>query len=152
MNPCQRETTRWAVLAPVKGDMLAQYNQVKDRLDNFGPVLDRLTDIEGLWNTSPYSFKKLLDDPNNLADNLRAYLYVYSPEVKEIIDKFDLATQINRLDKANLLYLGVSKFADLDLHPDTVSNLEMGYLYEELVRRFSELSTRPLASTSHLVR
>ena len=128
------------VVAPVKEDMLASYDQVKDRLDNFGPVLDRLTDIEGLWNTSPYDFRKLLQDPDNLADNLRAYLYAYSPEVKEIIDKFDLPTQINRLDKAGLLYLVVSKFADLDLHPDTVSNLEMGYLYEELVRRFSELS------------
>jgi type I restriction enzyme M protein len=128
------------VLAPVKDDMLAQYDQVKGRLDNFGPVLDRLTDIEGLWNTSPYDFRKLLQDPDNLADNLRAYLYAYSPEVKEIIDKFDLPTQINRLDKAGLLYLVVSKFADLDLHPDQVSNLEMGYLYEELVRKFSELS------------
>ncbi|MGK0276609.1 MAG: type I restriction enzyme M protein [Ilumatobacter sp.] len=128
------------VLAPVKDDMLAQYDQVKGRLDNFGPVLDRLTDIEGLWNTSPYDFRKLLQDPDNLADNLRAYLYAYSPEVKEIIDKFDLPTQINRLDKAGLLYLVVSKFADLDLHPDAVSNLEMGYLYEELVRKFSELS------------
>ena len=86
---------------------------MKDRLDNFGPVLDRLTDIEGLWNTSPYGFRKLLQDPDNLADNLRAY----SHEVKEIIDKFDLPTQINRLDKADLLYLVVSKFADLDLRP-----------------------------------
>jgi type I restriction enzyme M protein len=128
------------VVAPVKDDMLASYDQVKGRLDNFGPVLDRLTDIEGLWNTSPYDFRKLLQDPDNLADNLRAYLYAYSPEVKEIIDKFDLPTQINRLDKAGLLYLVVSKFADLDLHPDAVSNLEMGYLYEELVRKFSELS------------
>ncbi|MDG1390982.1 MAG: type I restriction-modification system subunit M N-terminal domain-containing protein, partial [Ilumatobacter sp.] len=102
------------VVAPVKEDMLASYDQVKDRLDNFGPVLDRLTDIEGLWNTSPYDFRKLLQDPDNLADNLRAYLYAYSPEVKEIIDKFDLPTQINRLDKAGLLYLVVSKFADLD--------------------------------------
>ena len=128
------------VLDPVKADMLAEYDKVKDRLENFGPVLDRLTEIQGLWNTSPYDFKRLLDDPNNLADNLRAYIYSYSPEAKEIIDKFDFPTQIARLDKANLLYLVVSKFADLDLHPDTVSNLEMGYLFEELIRRFSELS------------
>ncbi|MDA4132733.1 MAG: type I restriction-modification system subunit M, partial [Thaumarchaeota archaeon] len=59
---------------------------------------------------------------------------------RDILDKFEFDTQITRLDKANLLYLVVGKFADLDLHPDTVSNLEMGYLYEELVRRFSELS------------
>ena len=128
------------VLAPTKDEMLAQYDQVKDRVENFDPVLDRLTDIEGLWNTSPFDFRKLLDDPDNLADNLRAYIAGFSPEAREILDKFDFPTQINRLDKANLLYLVVSKFADLDLHPDTVSNLEMGYLYEELIRRFSELS------------
>ncbi len=128
------------VLAPVKDDMLAVHHQVKDKLGNFGPVLDRLTEIEGLWNTSPFDFKRLLDDPNNLADNLRAYIHAYSPEAKEVLDKFDFPAQIVRLDNANLLYLVVSKFADLDLHPDTVSNLEMGYLYEELVRRFSELS------------
>ena len=56
------------------------------------------------------------------------------------IDKFDFASQITRLDRANLLYLVVSKFAEIDLHPEVVSNLEMGYLYEELIRRFSELS------------
>jgi type I restriction enzyme M protein len=128
------------VIEPVKGDMLTQYEQVKGRLENVGPVLDRFTAINGLWNTSPFDFKRLLEDPNNLADNLRAYLYAYSPEVKEIVESFDLETQIARLDKADLLYLVISKFADLDLHPDSVSNLEMGYLYEELVRRFSELS------------
>jgi type I restriction enzyme M protein len=96
--------------------------------------------VRARWLNATVPFKRLLDDPNNLADNLRAYIYSYSPEAKEIIDKFDFPTQIARLDKANLLYLVVSKFADLDLHPDTVSNLEMGYLYEELVRRFSELS------------
>ena len=128
------------VIEPVKGDMLTQYEQVKGRLENVGPVLDRFTAINGLWNTSLFDFKRLLEDPNNLADNLRAYLYAYSPEVKEIVESFDLPTQIARLDKADLLYLVISKFADLDLHPDSVSNLEMGYLYEELVRRFSELS------------
>ena len=57
-----------------------------------------------------------------------------------MLDKFDFDTQITRLARSNLLYLVVSKFAEIDLHPDKVSNLEMGYLYEELIRRFSELS------------
>ena len=64
----------------------------------------------------------------------------FSQAARDILDKFEFDAQITRLDKANLLYLVVGKFVDLDLHPDTVSNLEMGYLYEELVRRFSELS------------
>ena len=88
----------------------------------------------------PFDLPKLLDDPDHIADNLRAYIHGFSPEIRDIIDKFDLAAQITRLDKANLLYLVVSKFAEIDLHPDKVSNIEMGYLYEELVRRFSELS------------
>ena len=128
------------VLAPVKGEMLATHQAVKDRLANFGPVLDRLTSIEGLWNTSRFDLPTLLDDPSNLGDNLRAYVHGFSPQVTDILDKFDFPTQIARLDKSKLLYLVVSKFAELDLHPDRVSNLEMGYLYEELVRKFSELS------------
>jgi len=128
------------VLAPVKAEMLAKHEQIRDRVENFGPVLDALTDIEGLWNTSRFDLPKLLDDPDNLADNLRAYIHGFSPQATDILDKFDFPTQITRLDKSKLLYLVVSKFAELDLHPDKVSNLEMGYLYEELIRRFSELS------------
>ncbi|MEJ6722199.1 N-6 DNA methylase, partial [Ilumatobacter sp.] len=129
-----------AVIAPVKDAMLDKYASVRDTVDNFGPILDRQTDIKGLWNTSKFDLAKLLDDPEHLADNLRAYIAGFSPEVREIIENFDLDTQIAKLDKANLLYLVLGEFVQLDLHPDTVSNLEMGYLYEELIRRFSELS------------
>ncbi len=128
------------VLDPVKPKMLQKYEEVKGKVENFGPLLDRLTNIEDLWNISPFDFPKLLDDPDHIADNLRSYIHGFSPEIRDIIDKFDLAAQITRLDKANLLYLVVSKFAEIDLHPDKVSNIEMGYLYEELIRRFSELS------------
>ena len=68
------------------------------------------------------------------------YIASFSSGARDVLDKFDFDTQITRLDRANLLYLVVSKFAEIDLHPDAVSNLEMGYLYEELIRRFSELS------------
>src|SRR5207237_1273092 len=64
----------------------------------------------------------------------------FSPAARDVIEKFGFDAQIIRLERANLLYLVVSQFAEVDLHPDAVSNLEMGYLYEELVRRFSELS------------
>lgn len=63
-----------------------------------------------------------------------------SRRAREVLDKFDFEVQITRLDRADLLYLVAARFAEIDLHPDTVSNLEMGYLYEELIRRFSELS------------
>jgi type I restriction enzyme M protein len=128
------------VLAPAKAEMLAKHASLQGRVENFGPVLDALTDIDGLWNTSRYDLPKLLDDPDNLADNLRAYIAGFSPQARDILDKFDFPTQITRLDRSKLLYLVVSKFAELDVAPERVSNLEMGYLYEELVRRFSELS------------
>jgi len=95
---------------------------------------------EQFYNTSPYDFPKLLAAPDDLADNLRHYIANFSPGARDIIDKFGFDTQITRLARSNLLYLVVSKFAEIDLHPDTVSNLEMGYLYEELIRKFSELS------------
>jgi type I restriction enzyme M protein len=128
------------VLAPVKQDMLDTHQRVKDRVDNFAPLLDALTSVDGLWNTSKFDIPKLLDDPDHIADNLRAYIHGFSPEAQEILDRFEFASQITRLHKAGLLYLVLGKFAEIDLHPDRVSNLEMGYLYEELIRRFSELS------------
>ena len=128
------------VLDPSKAEMLAKHAQVKDSIDNFGPILDKLTDIKGLWNTSKFDLARLLDDPDHIADNLRAHIAGFSPQVRDIIQHFDLDTQISRLDKAKLLYLVIGKFIEIDLHPDNVSNIEMGYLYEELIRRFSELS------------
>ena len=92
------------------------------------------------FNTSPLDFRRLLDDPGQIAGNLRGYIAGFSAGAREVIEKFDFDVQIARLAKDNLLYQVIGKFADIDLHPDVVSNLEMGYLYEELVRRFSELS------------
>ena len=128
------------VLAPVKQEMLDTHARYKDKLENFAPVLDRLTDTDGLWNVSRFDIPKLLDDPDHIADNLRAYIAGFSPEAREILDRFEFDSQITRLHKAGLLYLVLGKFAELPLHPDEVSNIEMGYLYEELIRRFSELS------------
>ncbi len=128
------------VLASVKADMLARHAQLQGKVENFGPILDALTDVDGLWNISRFDLPKLLDDPDNIRDNLRAYIAGFSPEAREILDRFEFASQITRLHKAGLLYLVLGKFAEIDLHPDRVSNLEMGYLYEELIRRFSELS------------
>ena len=128
------------VLGPVKQAMLARSEGLKGKVENFGPVLDQLTDVDGLWNISRFDIPTLLNDPDHIADNLRNYIHGFSPEARDILDRFEFATQITRLHKAGLLYLVLGKFAAIDLHPSTVSNLEMGYLYEELIRRFSELS------------
>lgn len=128
------------VLAPVKEQMLESYGQVKGKVENYGDILDTLTNTTGLWNTSKLDLAKLLDDPDNIADNLLAYIAGFSDEARDILDKFEFTNQITKLADNNLLYLVLGKFVEVDLHPDTVSNTEMGYLYEELIRKFSELS------------
>ena len=94
----------------------------------------------GFYNTSPLTFAKLLDDPSQSPTRSRSTSAGSRRPREDVIDKFDFGVQIERLARANLLYLVVAKFAEIDLHPDAVSNIEMGYLYEELIRRFSELS------------
>jgi type I restriction enzyme M protein len=127
------------VLEPTKSEVLARHEALKGRVENVAPVLASVAG-EQFFNTSPLDFRRLLDDPVNVAANLRAYIAGFSPDVRDVFDKFGLDPHITRLDRSNLLYLVISQFAEIDLHPATVSNLEMGYLYEELLRRFSELS------------
>ena len=127
------------VLEPTKQAVLDRHAQLGGKVENLEPVLQR-TSGEQFYNTSKYDFGKLLAAPDDLADNLRHYIASFSSGARDVLDKFDFDTQITRLARSNLLYLVVSKFAEIDLHPDKVSNLEMGYLYEELIRRFSELS------------
>jgi len=127
------------VLEPTKVTVLSRYAQLKGRVENIEPVLQSVAG-EQFYNTSHLTFSRLLDDPGQIAGNLRGYIAGFSSAARDVIDKFRFDVEIARLDQANLLYLVISKFADLDLHPSVVSNLEMGYLYEELIRRFSELS------------
>lgn len=127
------------VLEPTKDAVLKKHAQLSDRIENVAPVLEAVTG-EQFYNTSKLTFTRLLDDPTNIADSLNLYIGGFSPTARDVIDKFDFGVQIERLRKANLLYQVVGKFAEIDLHPEVVSNIEMGYLYEELIRRFSELS------------
>ena len=127
------------VLDATKPAVLKRHADLAGRIENIEPVLQAAAGQQ-FFNTSPLDFRRLLDDPSNIADNLRAYIAAFSTGARDVIEKFDLGAQITKLDRANLLFLVISKFADIDLHPEAVSNLEMGYLYEELIRRFSELS------------
>jgi type I restriction enzyme M protein len=128
------------VLEPTKETVLARHKQLAGRIENLGPVLRAAAGDLPFYNTSPLTFTKLLDDPSAIADSLSLYVGGFSAAAKDVIDKFDFPIQIERLRRADLLYQVVGKFADIDLHPEAVSNIEMGYLYEELIRRFSELS------------
>jgi type I restriction enzyme M protein len=128
-----------SVLESTKPLVLKRYEELQGRLENVDPVLMQVTG-HGFYNTSPFTFPKLLDDPANTGENLRRYVLGFDEGSRDVIAKFELEAQIRRLERSNLLYKVVSKFCDIDLHPDRVSNLEMGYVYEELIRRFSELS------------
>jgi type I restriction enzyme M protein len=127
------------VLEPTKEKVLEKAKSLKGKIENQEPVLCAVAK-EQFFNTSKLDMKKLLDDPTNLAANLRSYISAFSSGARDVLEKFDFDTQIARMDKANILYMVISKFAEIDLHPTVVSNLEMGYLYEELIRKFSELS------------
>ncbi len=127
------------VLEPTKDAVLEKYGQLSGRIENVAAPLEAITGQQ-FYNTSKLTFTRLLDDPSNIADSLNLYIGGFSPAAKDVIEKFNFGVQVERLRKANLLYRVIGKFAEIDLHPETVSNIEMGYLYEELIRRFSELS------------
>jgi len=130
------------VLAPSKNAVLKKFEDFKVRLDDLSGILKKAAGYS-FYNTSKYDFEKLLDDPNNIKLNLIDYINGFSPNVREIIDKFKLREQINYLDEKDLLYKVVQKFADrekTDLHPDSLTNHEMGYVFEELIRQFNEQS------------
>lgn len=95
---------------------------------------------QSFYNTSKLDFEKLLADANNVAANLRGYIHGFSANVRDVMEKFRFEEQIQRLDDANLLFLVAKRFLAVDLHPDQVSNHQMGYIFEELIRKFSEQS------------
>jgi type I restriction enzyme M protein len=130
------------VLAPSKDKVLAQAKDLPKNVDTtMRETMLNMASGHSFHNTSRFTFETLLDDPENIAANLNHMVNGFSDDAREIfIDRFKLLDQITRLDKDNLLYLVVQRFAQADLHPDKVSNLDMGYIFEELIRRFSEQS------------
>lgn len=127
------------VLAPTKQAVLEEAARAEGVDFDPDPLLRRAA-AQGFYNTSELDLEKIAGDPNNVAAGLRAYLGAFSPTVREIFDAFRFEQQITHLHKANLLYLVLTKFLDADLDPRTVSNAQMGDMFEELVRRFSEAS------------
>lgn len=95
---------------------------------------------QSFYNTSPLNLQKLLGDQDHIRQNLYAYVQAFSPAARDIFERFDFYTQVERLAKANLLYLVTEKFANVDLHPDVVDNANMGLVFEELIRKFAEIS------------
>ncbi|AIF42148.1 class I SAM-dependent DNA methyltransferase [Virgibacillus sp. SK37] len=127
------------VLAGTKDDVLLEYEKFKHLPEESrDEILNRKAGGKRFSNVSEYDFTKLLVDSDNIADNLRDYIHGFSRSARDIIEYFDFDKQIEKMERNDLLYLVVKRFSEVDLHPDVVSNVEMGYIFEELIRRFSE--------------
>jgi type I restriction enzyme M protein len=127
------------VLADTKVAVLSEF-EAKTSLDiNPEPFLLRKSK-QSFYNTSPLDLPKLMGDQDNISKNISDYIQAFSPAVRDIFDRFEFATQVDRLKKCDLLYQVTEKFANIDLHPKEVSNSQMGQVFEELIRRFAELS------------
>ena len=127
------------VLEKSKPAVLAEFEKRKATKVNPEPFLLKKAG-HLFFNTSPLDMKKLMGDQDHTRENLYAYTQAFSPNVRDIFEAFEFHTQIDRLAKAGLLYLVSEKFAGIDLHPDSVSNAQMGVVFEELIRKFAEIS------------
>lgn len=128
------------VLAPTKQKVLAEFHRKSAAGVNPDPFLLRLVGDAKFYNTSELDLPTLLGDPDHIRQNLYTYVQSFSPAVRDIFERFDFHAQVERLAKANLLYLVTEKFANINLHPDEVDNAQMGLVFEELIRKFAELS------------
>ena len=117
------------------------YNQYNGKVpeDQLPPIILRATNTS-FYNTSQYDLSRLKADPNNIHLNFENYLNGFSQDVRDIIENFNLDGFIERLHKNNRLFIFCDKFTEVDLHPDKVDNHTMGQVFEELLRRFSEMS------------
>ena len=129
------------VLAATKAKVLAEHERLKDRLE--GAALEARLDAaagQRFHNRSPLDFGRLKGDPDGVARHLAGYIRCFSANVRGIFEYFEFENEIERMNEANILYLVVSRFCDVDLHPARVPNSQMGLIFENLIRRFNELA------------
>ncbi len=125
------------VLAPTKQDVLEAHVEYQDELDNLDGLLRKKSGF-AFYNTSRFDFDRLVGDAPNLATNLRNYIQGFSPNMREVIEKFDFDNTLTKLDDSGLLFKVMERFKNVDLHPDAVPNHVMGTIFEELIRKFNE--------------
>ena len=127
------------ILSDTKNAVLKKYDEVKN-LPMKDVLLRSATGGKAFYNTSKYTFERLLDDPDNIEENFRDYLNGFSENVQDIIEKFKFDGHITTMANKGILYIVIKEFTSpkANLHPDVISNLEMGYIFEEIIRRFSE--------------
>ena len=127
------------VLEPTKDAVLKEKEKREAAGLNPEPFLLKKSG-QHFYNTSPLDMKKLMGDQDNIAENVFSYVQGFSADVRDIFECFDFHAQLDRLAKTNLLYMVTESFANIDLHPNRVSNHQMGLVFEELIRKFAELS------------
>jgi len=127
------------VLEATKPAVLKEFDAKSKAGLNADPFLRRRAG-RSFYNTSPLDLVKLLGDQDHIRQNLYAYVHAFSPAARDIFERFDFYSQVERLAKTNLLYLVTEKFANIDLHPSAVDNASMGAVFEELIRKFAEIS------------
>jgi type I restriction enzyme M protein len=126
------------VLAGTKSKVLARQAELRGKkLENLDPQLRKIAGF-AFYNTSRYDFEKLLADAPHLAANLRNYIAGFSPNMREVLEKFDFDNTISKLDEAGLLFQVLERFKNVELHPDKIDNPTMGMIFEELIRKFDE--------------
>ena len=128
------------VLEPTHKNVLAYLPEIKKLSPEAAEVVLKRKAKLSFFNKSQYDFQKLVADPNDIAANLRNYINGFSKNARAILEHFNFDEHIKRMDKSDLLYKVVKKFAEVDLHPDKIPNIEMGYVFEELIRKFADLS------------
>lgn len=126
------------ILADTKDAVIEKYEETKKL--PMKDILLRNASGKAFYNTSKYTFERLLDDPDHIEENFRDYLNGFSENVREILEKFKFDGHITTMANKNILYIVIKEFTSpkANLHPDVISNLEMGYIFEEIIRRFSE--------------
>ncbi|MBS1910878.1 MAG: SAM-dependent DNA methyltransferase [Bacteroidetes bacterium] len=129
------------VLEKSKPEVIAYYNRLKADarydVETIEKMINRKFDLN-FHNTSEFTFANLLGDPDKLAANLVQFMAGFSARARRIIEKFKFEEEIEKLDEANRLFEVVMQVAAVDLHPERISNIAMGYMFEDLVRRFNE--------------
>jgi type I restriction enzyme M protein len=127
------------VLEGKKDDIIKVHKEYRDKFDDTSKIIHSKLNLK-FSNYSEYDLRRLKDEPNKLSENFYDYLSSFSTNVQDIIQNFGLQKHIDKLEKNNKLYLLVEKFTDIDLHPSNVDNHVMGNIFEELLRKFSEMS------------
>lgn len=127
------------VLEPKKDEVYELYNKFKDQLSDPSPVILRQVGLP-FFNTSKFDLSRIKSDPTNVLMNFNNYVQGYSKNVLDIIENFSINPLVEKLHKNKRLYLLIDKFTEFDLHPDKIDNHQMGSVYEELLRKFSEMS------------